>query len=47
MEAESVIPCLVRFRQRNSSWKNNNYMNFLFENVFKFYYKKIMFLSNN
>jgi len=37
--------CLVRFRKQNRAWKNNNYIDFLFENVFKFYYKKNMISS--
>jgi len=45
MEAESAVPCLVRFRKQNRAWKNNNYTDFLFKNVFKFYYKNILFLS--
>jgi len=45
MEEDSAVLCLVRFRKQNSAWKNNNYINFLFENVFKFYLQKIMFLS--
>jgi len=28
------------FAKQNRAWKNNNYIDFLFENVFKFYYKK-------
>jgi len=38
MEAESAVSCLVRYRKQNRAWKNN-YIDF------KFYYKKIMFLS--
>jgi len=33
------------FANKLEHGKNNNYKDFLFENVFKFYYQKIVFLS--
>jgi len=47
MEAESAVPCLVRFRKQNTAWKNN-YIDFPFENfitkIIVFIYKINYFL---
>jgi len=37
MEAASAVPGLVRFRKQNKPWKNNKCIDFLFENVFKWF----------
>jgi len=41
MEAKSAVPCLVRFA--NKIEHGITTIIFLFENVFKFYYKKSCF----
>jgi len=28
MEAETAVPCFVRFHKQNRAWKNNNYIDF-------------------
>jgi len=44
MEASSAVSCLVRFAKQNRPWTNNKYIDFLFKNVFKFEYKKHLFV---
>jgi len=47
MEAGSVVPCIVRFRKQARAWKNNYYIDFLFENVFNFYQKNLVFIHKS